>query len=339
MLLARNPTLMDVARRAGVSTATVSRCLNTPATVREETRERVLAVVDALGYTPHFAGRALASKRTHTIGAVIPTMENAIFARALQSVEEVLAGAGATLLVASSGYDPQREEAQIGALLRRGVDGILLIGRARPKSSYDLLRRHGTPFVLTWTLGRRGSPPCVGFDNRAAAHALTERVVDLGHRDIAMIGGETAWNDRAGARIDGVRDGLAARGLELRADRLIEAPYTLEAGADAFRRLAGGERIPTVVICGNDVLAAGALKAARALSLSVPGDVSITGFDDIDLAEAVDPGLTTVHVPHRRMGSAAANTLLALRDGEKTDAHTRFETWIVERDSLAPPRG
>ena len=127
------PTLEDVARRAGVSTATVSRCLNEPDRVRPATRARVDAAVNELGYTPHFGGRMLASNRTNTIGAVIPTMENAIFAAGVQALQDELARRGITLLVATSHYDMQREAEQIRVLLGRGVDGLVLIGEDRPE--------------------------------------------------------------------------------------------------------------------------------------------------------------------------------------------------------------
>ncbi len=331
------PTVIDVAQRAGVSTATVSRCLNAPLRVREATRLRVQAAIDDLGYTPNFAGQALASNRTHTIGAVIPTMENAIFARGLQALEEELADAGITLLVASSAYDPQREYNQIRALLRRGVDGLLLIGRERPPSTYELLARHPLPTVLAWTIGGDDLPMCVGFDNREGACAIADCVLAAGHRDIAMIAGRTAGNDRAADRIAGVRDALGAQGLTLPPHRLIEAAYTLEAGEQALACLIEQPSPPTAVLCGNDVLATGALRAARRLGLRVPEDISITGFDDIDLAEAVEPGLTTVHVPHRRMGRLAAQVLLRLRDRQPVETPHALKTWIVHRGSLAPP--
>jgi LacI family transcriptional regulator len=328
------PTLDDVARAARVSTATVSRCLNAPARLRPETRARVEQAIAALGYTPHFGGRALASNRTNTVGVVIPTMENAIFARGVQAMEETLAEAGATLLIATSGYDPEREAAQVAALLGRGVDGLILIGRVRPQATVDLIARRGAPCVLAWTDPGSTQLPCVGFDNRAAARAMAERVLRLGHRRVAMIAGRTRWNDRAAERLQGARDALAAAGLTLHA---VEAAYTLEAGASACNGFFADGVRPTAVLCGNDVLAAGALIAARRRGLRTPEDVSITGFDDIDLAEATNPGLTTVRVPHDRMGRAAAETLLALRDGLPAPKAAALETVIVERGSLGPP--
>ena len=331
------PTLEDVARHAGVSTATVSRCINTPERLREPTRKRVQASIDALGYMPHFGGQALASNRTNTIGAIIPTMENAIFARGLQAVEERLAEEGVTLLVASSGYDPERETSQVKTLLRRGVDGLLLIGRERPSEIYDVIKSQGKPVVLAWTLDPSEAVTCVGFDNQRAAAQLCRAVIERGHREIAMIAGVTAWNDRARGRIDGVKEAMHERGWELPAHRLIEAQYTIEAGAEAFRQIFLGSK-PTAVMCGNDVLAAGAISAAYKMGLKVPDDVSITGFDDIDLADVVVPGITTAHVPHRRMGRLAAELLLSMRNGEAVKTSNAFEVSIVQRGSLSAPR-
>lgn len=331
------PTLADVARLAGVSTATVSRVLNTPDLVRAETRTQVKAAVDQLGYTPHFGGRALASNRSQTVGAVIPTMESAIFARGLQAMQEELTAADVTLLVATSNYDPKQEAEQIRTLLGRGIDGLILIGEARDTAIYDMLERRGAPFVLVWTWRADCPWPCVGFDNHAAARAMAERVLSYGHRRIAMVAGVTESNDRAQSRVAGVREALEAVGLTLDTGNLIEATYDLEAGAKAARQLLQATPRPTAIICGNDVLAAGTVAAARGLGLSVPGDVSVTGFDNIDLAEVVEPPLTTVHVPHRRMGQVAAKGLLRLCAGEIEGICECFETRIVENRSLGSP--
>ncbi|MFT4793325.1 MAG: LacI family transcriptional regulator [Paracoccaceae bacterium] len=331
------PTLDDVAHAAGVSTATVSRCLNAPDMVRAPTRERVLRAVAELGYTPHFGGRALASNRTNTIGVVIPTMESAIFARGLQALQEALSDSGVTLLIATSHYDPAREAAQIRALLGRGVDGLILIGNARPPETYALLDAHGIPFVLMWSHQADCPRPSVGFDNRAAARAMAEKVLDMDHSRVAMIAGVTAWNDRAQGRVEGVRAALQARGLSLEPPLLIEAPYLLDDSTKATHALLALSPRPTAIICGNDVQAAGALRAAREAGLSAPKDLSVVGFDDIELAIAVDPPLTTVHVPHRRMGDDAARMLLALIAGHKPPGNIVFETEIIMRGSLGPP--
>jgi len=229
-------------------------------------------------------------------------------------------------------------------LLGRGVDGLVLIGEARKPEIYRMLTQRGVPFVIVW-LWREETPwPCIGFDNRAASRAMTEHVLALGHRRIAMIAGVTRGNDRAAERVVGVREALATRGLPLDSTTLIEAEYTLDAGAAAARHLLGHRGAPTrdrptALICGNDVLAGGALGAARDLGLDVPRDLSVTGFDNIELAEVVTPALTTVHVPHRRMGQAAAEQLLRSCRGEGKAESRLFKTMRVDRASLDRPPG
>lgn len=334
-MLKHAPTLDDVAKYANVSTATVSRCINTPDQVRKPTRERVQAAISELGYTPHFGGMALASNRTNTIGAVIPTMENAIFARGLQVLQEELSAAGVTLLVSTSLYDSEQEAHQIRALVARGVDGIVLIGDARSDEIYEFLRNRNIPFVLMWTHDTDLHHCYVGFDNKLAAESIAHHVVKLGHRKIGMISGITKDNDRARARVQGVKDVLAHNGIPLKPPNLIEVPYSLEDGRLAALELLSRQPRPTAVFFGNDVQAAGALKAARQLNLDVPNDVSIIGFDDIDLASAVEPALTTVHVPHRRMGREAAHMILRMARDKTAGESVLLKTNIVERASLA----
>ena len=331
---AKPATLHDVARMAGVSTATVSRCLNSPQKVVKETRDRVDAAVQTLGYAPNFAARAMAARQSHTIGAVIPTMDNAIFARGLQAFEEELTRHGYTLLVASSAYKPDREEAQIRALAARGADGLLLIGHDRADDIYAFLAGRQIPAVISWAFKADAPVPCTGFDNRAAMRALARDVLDHGHRRIGMIAGITKGNDRALQRIIGAQQALADAGLSADDLQIIEASYDVEAAKSALLRLMAGPDRPTAVLCGNDILAVGALRGAQDLGLSVPADLSITGFDDLEFAHLVSPGLTTVHVPHRAMGQQAARTLIhMLRTGE-TPASLELPTAIRHRGSL-----
>ena len=328
------PTLDDVARAAGVSTATVSRCLNSPERVVEQTRNRVMAAIEALGYTPNFGARVMAAKRTFTIGAIIPTMDNAIFARGLQTFQEELHARGYTLLVASSAYQPQIEEEQIRALVARGADGLLLIGHDRDPAIYDFLRTRSIPVLASWVYRSDGTQPTVGFDNRSAMRALARQVIAFGHRRIAMISGITDGNDRATARVAGLRDALAEEGLDADALRVIETPYEIDNGAAALRTLMQAETPPTVIMCGNDVLAVGALRGAREMGLSVPEDVSITGFDDIELARIVTPQITTVHVPHRDMGRRAAEALIDMVEKRSAGVSLELECSVQMRGSL-----
>ena len=331
----RKPKIDDVATEAGVSTATVSRCLNAPDRVSEQTRVKVRNVIQKLGYAPNFGAQALASNRTNAVGAVIPTMDNAIFARGLQAFQEVLANSGVTLLVASSDYRPGKEFEQICALSGRGVDGFLLIGRERPESTVEFLNERDIPHVLAWNTAADGQSSFAGFDNRAAAGMMARLVLEWGHRRMAIISARREGNDRAADRVEGMLSVLETAGT-VDGPQIVECSYTLDAGAAAFERLMRISPRPTAILCGNDVLAAGALGEARRLNMGVPEDVSIVGFDDIDLSRATAPQITTVHVPHRRMGRAAAEMLLAMRKGRRNPESVTFETKIVLRETLGP---
>lgn len=328
------PTLDDVARAARVSTATVSRCINDPQVVSNSTRERVEAAIKALGYTPNFAARSMAAKRTFSIGAIVPTLENSIFARGLQAFQEELDRHGYTLLVSSSAYSSATEEEQIRNLVARGADGLLLIGHDRVPEVYDYLERQRVPVIVAWSYDDTARAPSIGFDNRAAMYALTERAIELGHKRIAMISGLSSGNDRARMRIAGVRDAMAAHGLDTRTLDPVEVPYDFAAGAEAFTSLMAKEPRPSIVMCGNDVLAAGALRGAKQLGLNVPEDVSITGFDDIEIAQVVSPELTTVHVPHRQMGTIAAREIVEMIEEKRHGVSQHLEANIVERASV-----
>ncbi len=332
------PTLKDVADRAGVSTATVSRVMNTSGIVQPATRDRVQAAIRELGYTPNFGARALASRRTNTVAAIVPTLENAIFARGLEAFQDELSSSGVTLLVASNRYDPEIESAQVRKLVARGADAILLIGFDRSPEIYEFLRRSGTPFAIAWAHDPAQQLPSVGFDNRLAMKRLAERVLALGHRRLGMITAHRQENDRARYRWLGILDALAERGLPERALVIFETSYAVDEGRAGFRALMSQTGPPTAILCGNDVLAAGAVLEARFRGLRIPEDISITGFDDIEIAEILSPPLTTVHVPHRRMGRDSARLLLAMLTGAETGPSQAIDTEIVMRGTLGPPR-
>jgi LacI family transcriptional regulator len=331
------PRLAEVARLAGVSTATVSRVLNQPAAVTPQLRKRVHAAVDTLGYVPHGPARALASRRSNTIGAVVPTIDNAIFARNIQSLQAGLFESGLTLLLASSDYDYEREQHEVQSLVERGIDGMMLVGESRDKSVYHLLESKRVPYVNTW-LYREDSPhPCVGFDNAQAAYQIGSYLLDIGHRNIAMVAGVRQGNDRAAARVDGVTAAMAERGFHFAPGHLVEHKYEIAEGRRAASRLLASPNRPTAIVCGNDVLAFGVLFECRARGVHVPREISITGFDDLDLAANIDPPLTTIRVPAAEMGRRAAEYLLARLEKTPTPKKTELQAALVVRETTAPP--
>jgi len=302
--------------------------------VGKDTLERVLAAVDELGYAPNFGARLMAAGRSNTIGAVVPTMQNAIFAEGLQAFQDTLNKAGFTLLVASSGYDPKIEAEQIRTLASRGADGLLLIGHERDASVYEFLAARGLPTLLAWAYRENASHPSIGFDNTAAMAELARAVLAEGHRRIGYITADPSTNDRAAERLAGLKTALENHGLPDAALNIITVPYGIEQGGAAFRDMMKIPNRPTAVMCGNDVLAAGAMGAAHELGLRVPGDISITGFDDIELAHVTTPGLTTVRVPHTNMGAKAALALVATVSQGMPLKSEKLPTRLVRRGTL-----
>jgi LacI family transcriptional regulator len=331
------PKLSDVARMAGVSPATASRALSSPKQVRPETRARVEHAARMLGYVPHGAARALASRRSRTLGAVIPTLDNAIFANSVNALQRSLAESRYTLLLASHDYDPAVELEVTSALIERGVDGIVFVGTDHDPELYRLLAAFRIPYVLTWSLDPSRRHPCVGFNNREAAIRVTRYLLDLGHREFAVISGLTAHNDRARDRVAGVRDALRARGLDLAPQAVIEKPYAFSSGQEAMEALMARSPRPSAVVCINDVLAVGAIIACQVRGIGVPREVSITGFDDMPIAAQLPPGLTTMRMPTIELGRSAAAYLLDRLAGRSVAPSTELPVELVVRGSTAPP--
>ena len=331
-------TVKDIARAAGVSVATVSRALNNPGRVNEETATRVRAVAAKLNYIPSRAAGSLVSKRFKAIGAIMPTIENPIFAKALHALQAQLNEDGYNLLVASTNYDLDQEATALQSLLEHGVDAIVFVGYQRRPNVADMLERTGVPFVNTWVYDPKSPLPCIGLDNHAAMARMAGYLLDLGHRDFAVIAGITEQNDRAAQRKAGALQALRQRGVEVRPDRVIESPYSIAAGRSSMRRILAQGNPPTAVICGNDVLAFGAVYECLAQGIAVPQEISITGFDDFELASHMMPALTTIRVPATEMGEGAARYLVSVLENQPTNLHTEFEAELIVRASAAPPR-
>lgn len=330
-------TLGDVARAAGVSPATVSRVLNGRARVGEVMRVSVEEAARRLGYTPHAAARALASRRSRIVGAVVPTLENPSFARGVEALQRRLAEHGFTLLLSSCGYSPARELEQVRALAAHGVDGLMLVGAVHDPRLYPFLREKNIAFVNGWVASDDPSVASVGFDNVDAGYRVARYLLELGHREIGVIAGTGASNDRARDRVAGIRRAMAEHGLALPRERLLECPYSIVDGQAALRALLAGAPRPTAVICGNDLLAFGALIECQNTGVAVPEALSLVGYDDLDFAARLKPSLTTVRVPVEEIGSRAADYLLAVMAGEAAPPAIEVELSLIVRDSTAPP--
>ncbi len=334
---AGSPTMEDVARTAGVASVTVSRYLNNPDLVSERSKQKISDAISLLKYVPHAAARTLASKRSRLIGAIVPSLDNNLFGLALEVFQDQISKAGYTLIVASNNYNAEKEREHINQMVSHGVDAMFLIGNSRDEAIYQLLEAKEIPYVLTWTIDPQQKHPCIGFNNQIAAARVAEYLLDLGHQKIAMISGFVKKNDRARDRLQGVRDAMARRGLHLPNEYLIEGPFGVERGREAFRLLMSRPAPPTAVICGSEPFAYGAIFESKHLGIDIPRQVSITGFDDMWLASNISPRLTTVRTPQQQMGVLAAKYLLSKLKGEDVPVPRPLETELIVRESCSPP--
>lgn len=329
----------DVAKRAGCAPATVSRAMNNPKKVSPEKLAKIEGAMAELGYVRNHAARALRSQRSHMVGILIPTLEYALYARLVNAAAKTFSEAGISTLIATFDYDLGEEIKETRLLLERGAEALVLVGQQHRPALYKMLGQFDVPFVNTYVHDPESAHPSAGFDNRAAAAKAVRHLVQLGHRDFCVISGITKDNDRTTRRLEGIRRELSLSGIELPGDMVIECPYSISGGRAACEQLLlrNSER-PTAVICGNDVLALGALIECQALELDVPRDISIVGFDNLELSQHSNPPLTTIDVPAQEMGKNAAHYVLDKLGDLDVPLHNSVECQLILRDSTAPPR-
>ena len=327
----------DVARLAGVSTATVSRALNSPDRVDPQTRQRVLEAAAKLRYVPHGAARSLRSHRSSMVGAVVPSFDYALYARTTSALQQHLDARGYSVVLAEHHYDLTVELRVARQLIQHGVDAFVFVGLDHDPALFSLLEDYGRPFVLTWGIDPAHRHPSIGFDNQAATVEITRHLVGLGHRRFGLLSAPLAGNDRARARGAGVRKALAEAGLAL-ADGCVQyAPISLQSAEQAMGRLLALPEPPTAVVSTNDVFAVGAMVACRKAGLHIPADISITGVDNTDLGATQTPGLTSIRTPIIEIGRAAAAQLIARLEGQPWEPFQAFPIEVVHRGSTGPP--
>jgi LacI family transcriptional regulator len=328
--------LKDVAQLAGVSSATVSRALNTPGALEAETLSRVQEAVRKLRYVPNGQARALRSQRSFTIGAVVPSFDYALYSRATSALEREIEPRGYALILASNHYNLKTELRLTKALIERGVDAFMFVGTDHDPELFVLLNEFKRPYVLTWGIDRSGQHPSIGFDSQAATRQMTEHLIRIGHRNFGLISTPHDGNDRARDRTAGVRTALQAHGLQLQSSHIQFAPIDLAAGTHAMEQILALPDRPTAVVATNDVLAVGALMACRAAGVVVPADMSISGVDNTDLGATQTPGLSSIRTPIAEIGRIAANYLIERLDGNEVEFPQELPFEIVLRGSTGP---
>lgn len=341
----QRPRIADVAREAGVSKTAVSFAFNSPGRLAPETAIRIREVAEHLGYRPHPVARMLTSGQTMTIGVLTPQALSVIFSNPFFGAFSE----GVALAAEESGYglhfiSPVRGSLA-RALDRATVDGIVAIGLSGRHPEVEQVRRAGVPIVLvdSTALPEHDS---VSIDDVGGAREAARHIIGLGHREVLVIGveppipGDPDPDGVTGRRLRGYREAFAASGATIDDDRVVVGPATVEGGIAALERAWEDGLSPTAVLAMSDAAAIGAVRAIRHRRLDVPNDVSVVGFDDIDLAPHVDPPLTTVRQPIRRKGEEAVRLLLSVveRRDPSVPEHRLLETRLVVRASTGPAR-
>lgn len=312
-------TMEEIAKLGGVSLATVSRCIHSPHLVKRETREKINDVISKSNYIYNATAGDLSRKKSSILGVIIPTAKSLVFSTSLLAIQEMAQQNNYSLVTASSKYDSETESSLIQQFMERQLAGIILTGFVfGQKDLVKELSRRGMPCVVIWDKLDDSELSYVGFDNFKATYAATQHLIELHHRRIGLIIGPYTKVGRVRKRLEGYIAALKENGLTFEPEMVIEKEPTLLDGKEAMGRLMTLQDRPTAVLAASDTLAVGAMAATRDLSLNIPEDVSLVGFDDIDIAAYCNPPLTTVHVPAYEIGRIAVEIILnMINDFEK----------------------
>jgi LacI family gluconate utilization system Gnt-I transcriptional repressor len=330
----RGARLADVARSAGVSTMTVARVLRQPEKVAPGTRARVDAVLKASQYTPDLVARALASQRSGTIGAVVPTLANSLIAEVIQGMSDELDQSGRQLMLAASGFSAEREEALVRTFLARRVDGLYLTGISHTPATVALLRGLAIPVVQGANLTDTPIHLAVGTRNEEAAAAMMRRLITRYGTAIGFAAAPSRDNDRMRDRRAGYLRALKDAGACARPEWMVECAMTMTGGRDAMGLLIALPRPPRALFCATDVIAAGAIQECIRRGVAVPGTIAIAGYDDLEIAAELVPSLTTVRMPRYEIGQVAARLMDECLSGQPPrQAVYNLGYQLIERDS------
>lgn len=302
-------TIIDVAREANVSFATVSRVVNGKGYVSAHTRERVMRAMTRIGYTVNRQARVLAGGRTQVVGLLVPDLDTSYIGEILKGIDEELAAASYDLMLYTTHHRKIRESVYVSSLLNGMTDGLLMILPMAPEAYVDSIRRRGFPFILIDHEGLDRQGPSVGATNREGARQAMRYLLGLGHRRIGLITGNMEM-DCARERLLGCREALVEAGVEPRPELVRTGNFHRNLAYQLTQELLALPDPPTAIFASNDVSAFGVMDAVRNADLRIPDDISIVGFDDIPDAQWTHPPLTTVRQPMREMGRCATRMLL-----------------------------
>lgn len=306
--------------------------------IPEVTRQRILAAMSELEYVPNALARGLRSGRTKTIGLVVPDNSNPFFAEIARVIESIGFENGFSVILCNSDYDLAKEDAHVDVLLAKQVDGVIFCSSGGTGEAQQKLRASKTPLVTIDHDIAGMQTGSVQIDYQLGGHLATQHLLDLGHKRIGCITGPTQFSSSA-ERLDGYREALGKAGLEVDPALIVPGDFRIRGGESAMLKLLDLERPPSAVFAFNDLMAIGAMQGARIRGLQVPGDVSIIGFDDIPLAQALYPALTTIAQPITEIAQVVMEVFLNQVEPKPGTGVDRFvlRPTLVTRDSTRAP--
>lgn len=330
----RDLTMKDIAERAGVSVATVSRVLNNTKPVSSELKKKVLDIVKETGYKPNALARSLIKQRTGTIGVIIPDMDNETFADLIKGIELITDRNDHVILVTNTMGEVKKELEMFNLFEEKRLDGIIFSGVSLTEKHIDFFEKYKIPTVLVGQTFNKLDFPSVTIDNFQASFDITEYLIELGHQNIGMIRGPLYDIQAGKERLLGYKTALRENDFPVNNDFIIEGDFTITSGYKAMEEIWSNELKPTAIFSASDKMAIGALNYCLDHGLKVPEDVSIAGFDDMELATAVRPALTTIHQDQVEKGIKTADILLDLIEKEEKESYNiQLPYSLIERDS------
>ncbi len=325
-------TIKDIARAAGVSHSTVSRALRDSPLISAGAKERIRHLAEAMGYTPNAIGRGLVTRRSGTIGLVVTTIADPFIAAVVQGIEETALGCGYNTILCNSNSEPERELKTVRALREKRVDAIIVTSSRLGSLYLGHLREVGVPIVLINNQRGGDYTHSVLIDDRLGGELAGRYLASLGHREIAYIAGPP-WAWASGLRLAGCRKALAERGIALGPERVLAGNGRADGGVEAARALLNRRSGVSALFCYNDMTAVGVLAALQRAGCRVPEDISVIGYDDVPIAEYLQPPLTTIAQPKYALGQRAMEMALALIPDEPGVRDVVLEPKLVERES------
>jgi LacI family transcriptional regulator len=334
------PTIHDVAKKAGVSASTVSHVINQTRHVSDQTRQRVLAIMEEMDYQPNRLARSLRNRRTHTFGVLLPNSANPFFAQVLLGIETECYDHEYNVILGNANDEPQRELAYLEILLSKQVDGVLLVSTGAYGEALDLLTSRKAPVVMVDRSPGEGYESfqidTVFTQNAEGGRMATEYLLNLGHTRVGCISGPSLLTSSA-SRVTGYHSALSQAGLPADSSLVITGDFQHESGYRACQQLLALPEPPTALFVCNDLMAVGAISAIHDAGMLVPNDISVIGFDDIPLASFTFPRLTTISQPAQDLGRLAARLLVErIQNPQAPAQHHRLPVRLIERDSCGP---